>query len=82
MQKFFRTQAFLGAFTLFFTFLSAGIVSNVDRAKRALVTLLNQLANVIDAFGLGSFEIKLRAKAYLLGFVFFISGFVYNTNLV
>ena len=67
---------------MFFTFLSAGIVSNVDRAKRALVTLLNQLANVIDALGPGSFEIKLRAKAYLLGFVFFISGFVYNINLV
>ena len=38
--------------------------------------------NAIDVFGLGGFKIKLRAKAYLPGFVFFISGFVYNTNLV
>ena len=29
------------------------MVSNVDRAKRAIVTLLNQLANAIDVFGLG-----------------------------
>ena len=38
--------------------------------------------NAIDVFGLGNFKIKFRAQAFLLGFVFFISDFVYNTNLV
>ena len=46
-------------------------------------TFTNQAPrNAIDVFGLGNFKIKLRAEAYLLDFVFFISGFVYNTNLV
>ena len=44
VQQFFTSQALLDTFTLFYTFLSAGMVSIVDRVKRALVTLLNQLA--------------------------------------
>ena len=43
-HKFSRTQALLATFACFSTFVLAGMVSYVDRAGRALVTLLNQLA--------------------------------------